>query len=835
MVQDISWVLTCAALVFFMQAGFLCLESGLTRSRNSINVAMKNIADISLAIMLYWAVGFTVMYGDSLNGWIGYANSLVDHSSENISFFIFQAMFCGTAVTILSGAIAERVKFSVYLIITLVVASFIYPVVGHWVWNQAGWLAQTGFIDFAGSTVVHSVGGWSALALLLIIGARKNRFGKDGKPAHVYHSNLPKAMLGVLILWFGWLGFNGGSALGINDTVPLIILNTILAGCAGLITSLYVERVLLKHYSARSSLNGVLAGLVAITASCHLVDPLGAIAIGATSAVVAFALEMLLLHYRIDDAVSAIPVHLGGGVWGTLAVPVFSHADAMQAPLVDFFLIQLNGVLIIGLFSFVMTYCIFRLINFFYPLRIDDYSEEIGLNISEHSQGNEAYELIKVMEQQSISNDLSTRAAVNEFSDTGLIARYYNKSLESLEQASRELELNKLKYEAISKNSPVGIISVNPAGSCVFANAVVADILELDIELLIGSNLLIYSGKDASLLALQSWIRKVLEAPEVSGEYEFRCRKGHLKSVYLQVGLETDIDGSPKGFILTLNDVTERVQLEQQLKHAQKMESIGQMAAGIAHEINSPLQFISSNIGFIQDSFASLITMQKVYTDMLCNLGDSQQTSEEDDELEYLTEEIPVAIEQTIDGVNRVSSIIQSMKQMVHPSSSELSSCNLNRTIENIMVITRNEWKIVADMKLDLNQALPEVTCCESEISQVLIILIVNACHAIVDACPEEKGLIKVTSRFNDSAVMISVLDNGPGIADDVIDKIFDPFFTTKEVGKGTGQGLSIAYRIIFDQHKGKLQVRSKPGTGTVFSITLPRKVAYEEAVAVTA
>nr|WP_306667745.1 ATP-binding protein [Pseudoteredinibacter isoporae] len=435
------------------------------------------------------------------------------------------------------------------------------------------------------------------------------------------------------------------------------------------------------------------------------------------------------------------------------------------------------------------------------------------------------------MEEQGKRNDLSIRASVNEFSDTGLIARYYNQTMDVLEDTNQELEFNKLKYEAISQNSPIGIISVDPSGCCLFANIAINETMGLDAELLTGLNASNYSGEDPSLLVLKEWIRLLLGNKEATGEYEFKNRHGDIKSVYLQVGLELTPDEQIKGYILTINDITERLQLERQLKQAQKMESVGHMAAGLAHEINSPLQFISSNVDFIKSSFSNLIAMQKVYTDLLCKIDSHANLPESNDDLDFIMEEVPNAIDQTLEGVDRVSNIIRFMKELEQPSGREFASQNLNRTIENSVVVTRNEWKASADLKLELDKSLPETPCIESEISQVLMILIVNACQAIQESSPNSKGTIKISSRFDEDNVTICVMDNGPGIPNTIIDKIFDPFFTTKPVGMGTGQGLSVAYKIINNQHGGKIAVKSKERVGTQFRITLPRKRENSESV----
>jgi len=274
---DVVWMLICAGLVFIMQAGFMCLESGLVRSKNSINVAVKNLLDICLAIAVFWLLGYGLMFGDSYYGWLGTSQFIFEDNSNPwlISFFIFQAMFCGTATTIVSGAVAERLRFFAYLLIAAIISAVIYPIVGHWIWAgverglSLGWLGQLGFVDFAGSTVVHSVGGWVALAALLVVGARKGRFEEEGQKIQGY--NLSQSALGALLLWFGWIGFNGGSTLGFNAQTPSILLNTLLgASFGGLSVTLFCYYRL--HYlDVVILINGVIAGLVSVTASCHII------------------------------------------------------------------------------------------------------------------------------------------------------------------------------------------------------------------------------------------------------------------------------------------------------------------------------------------------------------------------------------------------------------------------------------------------------------------------------------------------------------------------------------------------------------------------------------
>ena len=275
---DIAWILVAAALVMFMQAGFSSLESGSVRTKNSINVAAKNFADFCLTAAVFWAFGYALMFGDTVGGWFGSSNFFFPETAGAflLAFFIFQIGFAGTATTIMSGAVAERMKFSGYLIMALVMSALIYPVYGHWAWGSLaggapGWLEVRGFIDFAGSTVVHSVGGWMALAGAIIIGPRLGRFGKDSVPIHGH--DVPIVTLGVFILWLGWFGFNGGSTLALTSEVPVIIVNTTISGACGGVVAMAMSWRGGGHVDVTTTMNGALAGLVGVTASANMSRP----------------------------------------------------------------------------------------------------------------------------------------------------------------------------------------------------------------------------------------------------------------------------------------------------------------------------------------------------------------------------------------------------------------------------------------------------------------------------------------------------------------------------------------------------------------------------------
>lgn len=480
---NIAWVLLCAGLVLFMQAGFLCLESGLTRTKNNINVAIKNLADFGVSVGIHWLIGFGIMMGASWYGLFGCSNFLPGAGSTDpwlLTVFVYQAMFCGTAVTIVSGAVAERMSFRSYLVIAVVISGLLYPLFGHWVWGgtlggDKGWLAQLGYVDFAGSTVVHGIGGWAALACLLIIGPRTGRFDADGTPRPIPPSSLPMAMLGVGILWLGWLGFNGGNSLALDESVPKIIANTLMGSAGGILAALTIQGWQHRFIRAETAMNGSLAGLVSITAGCHVIDGSSALFVGAVGAVVAGLAESWLLRKRVDDVVSAVPVHAFAGVWGVLAVAFFGDLQEIGTELNRW---QLLGVQALGAgtcfaFAFGLAYAALSLVNRYFPLRVSLEAEETGLNIAEHRAENEHYKLLSAMAEQSQHPDLNKRVPEEPFTETGQIARLYNRALDSLqtEVARSETILRNLKDGILVVRENGIIQSFSPSAEKIFGIA----------------------------------------------------------------------------------------------------------------------------------------------------------------------------------------------------------------------------------------------------------------------------------------------------------------------------------------------------------------------------
>ncbi len=394
---DNMWLLIAGFLVMFMQPGFAMVEAGFTRSKNTANILMKNLMDFSVGSLLYWIIGFTLMYGDSIGGFIGtpdlffMSDGYGDNYADYADLF-FQTVFAATAATIVSGAMAERTEFKAYLIFSVVITVLIYPISGHWTWG-GGWLSQLGFHDFAGSSIVHSLGAWVGLAGAAIIGPRLGKYGKDGKPKAIPGHNLTLGALGVFILWFGWFGFNPGSQLAAAGTenavgIAHIAVTTNLAAAAGAVTAMMVSWFRYKRPALSISLNGALAGLVAITAGCDAVNPMGAVAIGIIAGfILPFSVEFFDKVLKVDDPVGAISVHGVSGAFGTIAVGLFSTSEGLLYG----FGSKLLGVQVIGVLAFFAWavgsgVILFTILKKLKILRASKRVEEEGLDIYEHGE-----------------------------------------------------------------------------------------------------------------------------------------------------------------------------------------------------------------------------------------------------------------------------------------------------------------------------------------------------------------------------------------------------------------------------------------------------------------
>jgi Amt family ammonium transporter len=398
---DTLWVLLTAFLVFFMQAGFGMVEAGFIRAKNTCNILTKNFLDFCMASIGFFMFGYAIMFGGGnaiigLKGWF----LIGAQSGANVplyAFWLFQAAFCGAAATIVAGGMAERMKFQAYLIYSFIISALIYPIVGHWIWG-GGWLAKLNFADFAGSTVVHTVGGFAALVGTIMLKPRIGKYDPAGKPNVIAGHSIPLASLGVFILWFGWFGFNPGSSLHVGDgsLIALVAINTNLAAAAGGIFALVTVWKIFGKPDLSMAMNGALAGLVAITAPCAFVDPWAAITIGAIGGIIVVYGVILLDKLHIDDPVGAAPVHGMNGIWGTLSVGLFGKESLGLSNNGLFYGggpkqlgIQLLGSVSVIIFIIISMSIVFKLIDVTIGLRVSREEELKGLDIGEH--GMEAY------------------------------------------------------------------------------------------------------------------------------------------------------------------------------------------------------------------------------------------------------------------------------------------------------------------------------------------------------------------------------------------------------------------------------------------------------------
>lgn len=388
------WILVATCLVFIMHLGFACLEAGLVRRKNTVNILFKNSMIISIGLLLYYAIGFNLMYpgGDFAGGFFGSISfglnvpegdaagiAYADGSYSFYSDFIFQAMFAATCATIVSGAVAERIKLESFLIFSVLFVGLAYPITGMWKWG-GGWLDALGFYDFAGSTLVHAVGGWAALAGVILLGARKGKYRKDGSIKPIPGHNMPLAAIGVFLLWFGWFGFNGGSVLSADaGGVSKVFVTTSLAAAAGAVVAFFVSFMKFKTHDLSMVLNGILGGLVAITAGADLMSAGEAIIVGGIGGLIIPFSIVFFDKIRIDDPVGATSVHLACGIWGTLAVGLFGDM-AGGAQLVS----QLIGTAACGAFAFGVSFIIFFALKKTIGIRVSEEEEKRGLDIAEH-------------------------------------------------------------------------------------------------------------------------------------------------------------------------------------------------------------------------------------------------------------------------------------------------------------------------------------------------------------------------------------------------------------------------------------------------------------------
>ena len=825
--HDITWVMSCTALVLLMQAGFCCLETGLVRSKNSINVAVKNLVDFCLSSALFWAGGFALMFGPTVAGLVGTEGFFFDGSlaPNQLTFFLFQLVFCGTAVTIISGAVAERMKFAGYVAVTIIVSGLIYPIYGHWAWGisasgePSGWLNSRGFIDFAGSTVVHSVGGWVALAAAIVLGPRLGRFGPNAKP--IQGHNLPIATVGTLLLWVGWFGFNGGSTLGLSDSIPLILLNTSLAAVFGGVSGLVVCWWKQGVPAPATTMNGILAGLVSITAACHIVSPAAAVAIGLIGGVVSYLATDALERLSIDDVVGAVPVHAAGGVWGTLAVAVFADPADWGTGLTRWeqILIQLTGVTAAFVWAFGLGLLALRLIGLRFPLRVSAEDERRGLNVADHGVSTEILDLLEDMDSQRRSGDFSEKVHVEPHTEVGQIAAEYNRVLDRVtseieeRQAAKDaLVHSERRTRLIIDTALDGVISIDAEGRITDWNQQAEKIFGWSRDEALGrdlgSTIIPSQHQEAHQRGLAHYLATG-EGRVLNKRIEISAIRRDGREFPVELAVSPLQIGGQTSFSAFVRDITERKKGEEQLAKARdkaleasRMKS--EFLANMSHEIRTPMNGVIGMASLVLDT--ELNREQREYAETIFSSGETLLTIINDildfskiEAGKVTIEEIPFDLEATI------SAAADLLAGRAHEKGMDL--------------VVRYEPQLPTVLIGDPNR-----------IRQVLTNLVGNAVkftdsgHVLVEVRREAQGDIPIL-RF-------SVTDTGVGIPEHQLDHIFEDFTqadasTTRKYG-GTGLGLAISKRLA-ELMGGTVGVSSEVGKGSIFWFTVPLRVSEEE------
>lgn len=814
---DSVWLLLCAFLVMVMQGGFCLFEAGLVRSKNNINVAFKNLSDFAITAVVYWMIGFGIMYGSSVAGLFGSSDFFFDTSNDNGAWFLFQLMFCGATATIVGGALAERTSFSAYIYMSVLIGTILYPIPGHWVWSGDGWLTNLGFIDFAGGTAVHLLGGCLALVAVIIVGPRIGRFATNDEDAAsirpINASNYPMATVGVMLLWFGWFGFNTGSAVGRPEIYAQVAVNTALSASAGGVALILWFLFRTGKPDISSVLNGTLAGLVGITAGAHLYSGVDAFLVGVVSAACMQIASQQMVKFKIDDVVGAFPVHGIAGLVGTLLVAVLGDVALFPAGNghLKQFGIQLVGVGAVALWSVVIGYVAFRALNAFSSLRVSETDELEGLNFSEHNATTEVQDLLGSMIKQSHEGDFTTEVDVEPHTEVGQIANEYNKVLDRirLEIQTREKAYEQLKeashFQYIFENSNEGIIQFSMEGEVQQANASAARVLGYaSVDRLMGS-----IGPFMKALAFnrETDHPKLLEALQ---------QRGQVLNVELAFTREVDnkagaamfsirsINGNEEQapcYLASFVDITDR-QENEQLKVAKKAAEAASLAksqflANMSHEIRTPLNGVTGMLELLNRT--ELETHQKRYIEIAQNSAQSL--------------------------LSVINDILDFSK--IEAGKLELDNVEfpLRETLADVVDIFASQTAIKqVELIGHIPPDLPAWVIGDPErLRQILINILGNAVKFT------ESGSISLSAvckkRTDKIAVLrLEIKDTGCGISEENLAKLFESFTqadssTTRKYG-GTGLGLTISRQLI-KLMKGKINVTSKEGVGSVFTIDI--------------
>lgn len=841
---DTTWLLFSAFLVMVMQAGFCLLETGLVRSKNSINVAFKNLSDFTLAGVTYWLIGYAIMYGDSYAGYFGTSDFMYNHDTGNSAWFLYQLMFCGAATTIVGGALAERTRYRAYLILSVCIAGFFYPLAGHWIWGgaahgeSAGWLAKLGFIDFAGGTTVHTLGGCLALAAVLVVGPRIGRFPDSDcgsndenkkvdieaqQKSIVQGSDYPLATVGVILLWFGWFGFNGGSSIGYNENIAPIVVNTSLSAAAGGVTLILWFLYRTGKPEIAGVLNGTLAGLVGVTAAPHLYSAADAIIIGVLSAIVTQLATYLLLRRKIDDVINAFPVHGAAGIAGTLMVALFGNQALFpdNNSVLEQLGIQAFGATVVCALSLGGGYLLMRFINAIQPLRVSAEDELMGLNVSEHDASTEILDLLTDMRQQGNEGDFSKPVPEQPYTEAGQVASEYNRVLDRvrLEIQTREEAYKQLKeashFQYIFENTREGIVELDLQGNPQNANPAAAKILGYDsIEQLVsslgqyGRNLKTIENDSSDSVSLRESLQQGGSAVDLNLEY-IRQNDGETGYAVGSIHRLKETDDHAACILASFTDVSDRMENEQ-LRFDKETaiaanRAKSQFLANMSHEIRTPLNGVTGMLELLSRS--ELEDFQKRYIDIAQNSAHSL-LSVINDILDFSKIEAGKMELDTIDFQVR-----DLLADVVDIFASQTASKNIE-LIGNI------------------NPSIPAWLIGDPErLRQVLINLMGNAVKFT------DTGYVSLTASCIETAsdsvqLKIEIEDTGCGISQDNLDKLFRSFTqadasTTRKYG-GTGLGLTISRQLV-SLMDGDITVESSIGKGSVFALTVNLPLSDKE------
>lgn len=818
--DSLEWLYLCTFLVMLMQVGFLCLESGLTRSKHSINVAMKNLADFCLAIAIYWVFGFSLMFGASHQGWVGELEFFPEmlNQPKYQSVFLYEAMFCSTAATIVSGAIAERTRFIAYLLITLIVAALIYPVVGHWVWgglldNGVGWLKSMGFIDFAGASAVHSVGGWVALAAVIVVGPRLGRFPKGGPIVEIPGHHAPLAIVGGLLMFIGWFGFNGGSLFAFNDQIAGILMNTLIAAAFGALVALALGFWIQRYVGVLIPLSGMLAGLVSITASAHLVSAPEAALIGAIAGGVFVAARNILLRYEIDDVVMAIPVHLAAGVWGTLAAAVFVDTDKLPLKLTlwEQLWVQLMGICVIAFWSFGIAFIILKLVNRVLPIRVSANQEYQGLNYSEHRERTEWLELLENMETNLAKHEPSARVPAEPYTEIGQIANQFNRLMDWLERNLMESKrILQGMADGVLKVSAFGEIqSINPAACRLFG---IRSPAAINIQL---ATLMTDANGNQCLPQAKAEFDALCTSPS---RYEGISLTGH--SLTLQITASKHFDERGLSYTLLIHPETRVVQEDNKTTEyppgmndvqtnkpmEMRLENEGLQAnyrkniylANLSRKLREPLNQMLG-YGQILQMEKQLDAKQREHLDRIEQAG--HQILILIDDLHYLDEQ-------------------QTMNKQLQSSTFDLNWLlrQLDEQYANLCAEQGIDWSFVGgSSKPDLLYGDP------IKLQQILHRLLNNALEATT------VGNISLTVEAFDNQRVFSIRDSGHGMPTELINKLQNRALREETLPLGEVEvGLGMVYHYL-SLMAGEMKIRSKQHQGTDIVVQLSFLPASEQ------